>query len=69
MTFRQGKVRAASAAGAILLGLSVCSTVLCTASNVAAQTDIARMSGAGQDIRTIVIAHGIYQFMTTRAAT
>jgi glyoxylase-like metal-dependent hydrolase (beta-lactamase superfamily II) len=31
-----------------------------------AQTDVARMSGAGQDIRKIVIADNIYQFMTMR---
>ena len=30
------------------------------------QTDIARMSGAGHDIRKVVIAEGIYQFMTLR---
>jgi cyclase len=30
------------------------------------QVDIARMSGAGQDVRKIVIADGIYQFMTMR---
>ena len=32
----------------------------------AAQEDVARMSGAGTDIRKIVIADGIYQFMTMR---
>lgn len=32
----------------------------------AAQEDVARMSGAGKDIRKIVIADGIYQFMTMR---
>ena len=31
-----------------------------------AQTDVARMSGAGQDIRKTVIADNIYQFMTMR---
>src|ERR1043165_1695320 len=31
-----------------------------------AQTDLARMSGAGQDIRKTVIADNIYQFMTMR---
>ncbi len=30
------------------------------------QIDIARMSGTGQDVRKIVIANGIYQFMTMR---
>ena len=30
------------------------------------QIDVARMSGAGQDVRKIVIADGIYQFMTMR---
>jgi cyclase len=30
------------------------------------QIDIARMTGAGQDVRKIVIANGIYQFMTMR---
>jgi cyclase len=30
------------------------------------QIDIAHMSGAGQDVRKIVIANGIYQFMTMR---
>jgi cyclase len=33
---------------------------------VAAQTDVAHMSGAGRDIRKIVIADGIFQFMTMR---
>ena len=32
----------------------------------AAQEDVAHMSGAGKDIRKIVIADGIYQFMTMR---
>jgi cyclase len=34
--------------------------------SAAAQEDVARMSGAGKDIRKIVIADGIYQFMTMR---
>jgi cyclase len=33
---------------------------------VAAQKDVARMSGAGKDIRKIAIADGIFQFMTMR---
>jgi cyclase len=32
----------------------------------AAQIDVAHMSGAGRDIRKIVVADGIYQFMTMR---
>lgn len=39
---------------------------LCSSPDVPAQTDIARMSGAGNDIRKIMIVDGIYQFMTMR---
>ena len=33
---------------------------------VAAQKDVARMSGAGKDIRKFAVADGIFQFMTMR---
>jgi cyclase len=51
-------------------GLGVSVVVMISVSLVAmpahSQTDIARMSGAGRDIRKVVIADGIYQFMTMR---
>ena len=57
MRFIQNRLAAALPAAAVFLGLLQCAT---------AQIDVARMSGAGQDIRKIVIADGIYQFMTMR---
>jgi len=50
----------------ILRSLIYATLVLCLSSHATAQSDIARMSGAGQDIRKTVIAPGIYQFMTMR---
>jgi len=50
-----------------LLALSLCAIVgFISPLQAAAQTDVAHMSGAGRDIRKIVIAEGIYQFMTMR---
>src|SRR5215471_9475727 len=48
----------------IAAALSLISSTCLT--SVFAQTDISRMSGSGQDIKKIVIADGIYQFMTMR---
>jgi glyoxylase-like metal-dependent hydrolase (beta-lactamase superfamily II) len=46
--------------------ISAVAAVLCTAPPARSQTDIAKMSGAGRDIRMTKIADGIYQFMTMR---
>jgi cyclase len=52
---------------AAFLALSLCAVAgFISALQAAAQTDVAHMSGAGRDIRKIVIADGIYQFMTMR---
>ncbi|PWT88717.1 MAG: hypothetical protein C5B54_10150 [Acidobacteria bacterium] len=54
-------------AGKTLRLVFVCTTLLiCFSAFAGAQTDIAAMSGAGQDIKKIEIADGIYQFMTMR---
>lgn len=58
MTITRNDIKAALMTAAAL----ICSMVY----TAAAQTDIARMSGAGQDVRKIVIADGVYQFMTMR---
>ena len=50
-----------------IFGLSILVILLlCQSFSASAQSDIARMSGAGQDIRKVMIADGIYQFMTMR---
>lgn len=57
--------------GAWLAGALVCASLCVLPCRGASarkgyQVDVARMSGSGQDIRKIAIAHGIYQFMTMR---
>jgi len=49
-----------------LATIAVVAAVLLSATLAHAQTDIAKMSGAGRDIRKTKIADGIYQFMTMR---
>src|SRR5258708_5292746 len=67
MTFIRNRIWAALLAAAIFLSLLMYARpVSSSARNGTGQTDIARMSGAGKDIRKIVIADGIYQFMTMR---
>jgi glyoxylase-like metal-dependent hydrolase (beta-lactamase superfamily II) len=67
MTLIPNRIPAALPAAAVFLRLLVYATsVFCFFPNGAAQTEVARMSGAGQDIRKIMIADGIYQFMTMR---
>jgi cyclase len=46
--------------------IAVVAAVLLSASPARSQTDVARMSGAGHDVRKAMIADGIYQFMTMR---
>ncbi|HSS21695.1 MAG TPA: MBL fold metallo-hydrolase [Pyrinomonadaceae bacterium] len=67
MKIKQSRIPIAPLTQPIVLSFSFCVALLfCSSPNTLAQTDIARMSGAGQDIRKIVIADGIYQFMTMR---
>jgi cyclase len=47
--------------------VGVCAALtVCLVARAAAQTDVARMSASGQDVRKTVIADGIYQFTTMR---
>jgi cyclase len=59
------RIRSTWLAAVAFFGLPM-AVMLVFCSLAKAQTDIARMSGAGQDIRKIQIADGIYQFMTMR---
>jgi cyclase len=55
---------------AVLFATAVCVSAWalppCRSAAVLNQIDVARMSGDGQDIRKIVVANGIYQFMVMR---
>jgi len=66
MTFKQNRNVAAVLAAVFAMSSAFVEQMFCMSPGEAPQQDIARMSGAGRDIRKIVIADGIYQFITMR---
>lgn len=56
------------AAGSAFLCVAKASPAFCAPRNPIPQTDVEHMSSAGRDIKKIVIADGVYQFMTMRDA-